>query len=212
MGRCAAQRPSWLSRSAARPRCQCQQPGPGKPQPQQQQQPQQQPRKQDPYSAAQQQQLEASWWRQQAQRPLAAALAVLAAAPLLLGTPLDVAQARSVLTQEEKSTIKLFQRSRPSVVYITSLTTRWVLPSRHLPHASPVQLAAEHQCHLSHGAACWLRKQKRQVVDLEAERVHNHPDLDVSSPPPPTPPRCVNLPMRRVLRPVPAGGMLSPSI
>lgn len=62
---------------------------------------------------------------QQPQRRLAAALAgVAATAALLVGTPLDVAKARPVLTQDEKNTIALFQRSRPSVVYITSLTTR----------------------------------------------------------------------------------------
>lgn len=60
--------------------------------------------------------------------PLLSALAgVAAAATLLAGTPLDVAEARAALTQEETRTIQLFQRSRPSVVYITSLTTRWVL-------------------------------------------------------------------------------------
>ncbi|PRW45178.1 Protease Do-like chloroplastic [Chlorella sorokiniana] len=35
-----------------------------------------------------------------------------------------MAEARVALTQEETRTIQLFQRSRPSVVYITSLTTR----------------------------------------------------------------------------------------
>jgi hypothetical protein len=60
-------------------------------------------------------------------RPLLAGLAgVAAAASLLLGTPIDVAQARTALTADERNTIQLFQRSRSSVVYITSLTTRWV--------------------------------------------------------------------------------------
>ena len=58
-------------------------------------------------------------------RPLLAGLAgVAAAASLLLGTPIDVAQARTALTTDERNTIQLFQRSRSSVVYITSLTTR----------------------------------------------------------------------------------------
>ncbi len=57
--------------------------------------------------------------------PVLSALAgVAAAATLLVGTPLDMAEARAALTQEETRTIQLFQRSRPSVVYITSLTTR----------------------------------------------------------------------------------------
>lgn len=58
-------------------------------------------------------------------RPLLAGLAgMAAAASLLLGTPIDVAQARTALTADERNTIQLFQRSRSSVVYITSLTTR----------------------------------------------------------------------------------------
>ncbi|KAL4448534.1 hypothetical protein ABPG75_005753 [Micractinium tetrahymenae] len=111
--------------ASAKPRCHWQQHDVSKPQQQQQQQQQQQLGRQQPSPAAQQPRREEAWWRRHAsQRPLAAALAALAAAPLLLGSPLDAAQARSPLTQEEKSTISLFQRSRPSVVYITSLTTR----------------------------------------------------------------------------------------
>lgn len=61
------------------------------------------------------------------QRLLSGLMGVAAAAALLAGTPLDVAQARTALTADERNTIQLFQRSRPSVVYITSLTTRYVL-------------------------------------------------------------------------------------
>ncbi|KAL4857774.1 Protease Do-like 1 [Chlorella vulgaris] len=63
-------------------------------------------------------------WRQPLQRLLTAAAGVAVAASLLVGTPLDAAQARAVLTADEKATIALFQRSRPSVVYITSLAKR----------------------------------------------------------------------------------------
>ena len=38
--------------------------------------------------------------------------------------PLDIAQARSPLTNEEVSTIDLFRRNTPSVVYITNLASR----------------------------------------------------------------------------------------
>ena len=57
---------------------------------------------------------------------LSGLMGVAAAAALLGGTPLDAAMARTALTADERATIQLFQRSRPSVVYITSLTARWV--------------------------------------------------------------------------------------
>ena len=100
---------------AQRPRCQ-----------QQQEREPWQPTQPTQQSQQPQQLAEEVWWHRH-RRPLAATLAALAAVtPLLLGLPIDVADARAVLTAEERNTIGLFQRSRPSVVYITSLTTRWV--------------------------------------------------------------------------------------
>ncbi|PSC73356.1 Protease Do-like chloroplastic isoform B [Micractinium conductrix] len=98
---------------AQRPRCQ-----------QQQEREPWQPTQPTQQSQQPQQLAEEVWWHRH-RRPLAATLAALAAVtPLLLGLPIDVADARAVLTAEERNTIGLFQRSRPSVVYITSLTTR----------------------------------------------------------------------------------------
>lgn len=47
---------------------------------------------------------------------------------VLLANPVfDAAQAAPVLTSEERSTIALFQKSTPSVVYILNLAKTWVL-------------------------------------------------------------------------------------
>jgi hypothetical protein len=63
------------------------------------------------------------FWQHPQQQAALALAGIAAAASLLVGTPLVSAEGRS-LTPDEKNTIALFQRSRPSVVYITSMTSR----------------------------------------------------------------------------------------
>ena len=43
---------------------------------------------------------------------------------VLIGTPLDVAEARVALTAEEKVSTDLFRENTPAVVYITNLAVR----------------------------------------------------------------------------------------
>ncbi len=47
---------------------------------------------------------------------------------LLLTTPLDTAEARTRLTQDELNITELFRENTPSVVFITNMASRSVTP------------------------------------------------------------------------------------